>query len=133
MQSAISSIVDYVSDNSLSARFAIVLYGEWGSGKTFFCEGKLKDALKANGMNMCRVSLFGVKTIEDIQERLFASYFHLDNAIADAASGVLGRSLEAMIEKIGIKVDVKPETVLSFVDMKKTLVVFDDLERSLLI
>lgn len=132
MQSVISSIVDYVSDNSLSARFAIVLYGEWGSGKTFFCEGKLKDALKENDMNMCRVSLFGVKAIEDIQERLLASCFHLDNAKADAASGVLGRSLEAMFEKIGIKVDVKPETVLSFIDMKKTLVVFDDLERSLL-
>ena len=130
MQAVINDIVNYVKDDSLSAKFAIVLYGEWGSGKTFFCEGKLKDELKANGLSLCRVSLFGVKTIEDIQERLLASYFHLDNAKADVAGNALGRSLEAMLEKIGIKIDVKPETVLSFVDMKKTLVVFDDLERS---
>ena len=53
------SILGYMNDDN--AHYAISLYGEWGSGKTWFCDNRLKGLLKHNGFSLCRVSLFGWK------------------------------------------------------------------------
>lgn len=45
---------------------ALVLHGEWGSGKTYYCENDLKAALNDIGIKTCRVSLFGVSDYDEI-------------------------------------------------------------------
>lgn len=56
---------------------ALVLHGEWGSGKTYYCENDLKAALKDIGVKTCRVSLFGVSDYDEICNRVLASRLHI--------------------------------------------------------
>ena len=55
---------------------ALVLYGEWGTGKTYYCEHDPKAALDEIGIKICRVSLFGVSDYEEVFSRVMASVFH---------------------------------------------------------
>lgn len=56
---------------------ALVLHGEWGSGKTYYCENDLKAALNDIGVKTCRVSLFGVSDYDEICNRVLASRLHI--------------------------------------------------------
>lgn len=120
---------------------ALVLYGEWGSGKTYYCEHVLKAALDEIDIKTCRVSLFGVSDYDEIISRVLASVFHfcenpadrfdaafnvVKNNLLSAGSSLLSKKLA----ELGIQVSIKPDLLLSLIDMKKVLVVFDDCERS---
>lgn len=59
-------ILNYVKDDTASVQFAICLYGEWGSGKTYYCENVLAPELEKSGYSMLRVSMFGVGTSEEL-------------------------------------------------------------------
>lgn len=120
---------------------ALVLYGEWGTGKTYYCEHDLKAALDEIGIKICRVSLFGVSDYEEVFSRVMASVFHFcENSTdrLDAALNVLKKSVLAAgnsivskkLAKLGIQMSIKPDLLLTLIDMKKVLVIFDDCERS---
>ena len=120
---------------------ALVLYGEWGSGKTYYCEHDLEKGLKSSGIKICRVSLFGVSKYEDIFDRLMASRLHLAKDAKDGARAKVKLLTKSALEvaasvgssklsKLGVQVPVKSELLMSLVDMKRVLVVLDDCERS---
>lgn len=120
---------------------ALVLYGEWGTGKTYYCEHDLKAALDEIGIKICRVSLFGVSDYEEVFSRVMASVFHFcENSTdrLDAALNVLKKSVLAAgnsivskkLAKLRIQMSIKPDLLLTLIDMKKDLVIFDDCERS---
>ena len=120
---------------------ALVLYGEWGSGKTYYCENELKPALKEIGIKVCRVSLFGVSNYDEICNRVLASWFHFsENSTKriDAIKNVFkkgaidfSKSISSkQLAKIGIQVSIKPDLLLSLIGMNKVLVILDDCERS---
>ena len=68
----------YLSDQTYN--YALLVDGEWGCGKTFFANHKLRIAIdeheKAEETNRIikYVSLYGCKTIQDIYERIALSY-----------------------------------------------------------
>lgn len=120
---------------------ALVLYGEWGSGKTFYCENDLKAALKDIDVKTCRVSLFGVSDYDEALNRVIASSLPLSDKVARGAGVAIsalvkniikaGSSiLSEKIEDLGIQLTLKPDLLLPLLDMKKVLVIFDDCERS---
>ena len=120
---------------------ALVLYGEWGSGKTYYCENDLKAALNEIGVKICRVSLFGVSDYDEICNRVLASWFHFSekptNRICAAINVIkkgaldVGKSISSkQLARFGIQFSIKPDLLLSLIDMKKVLVIFDDCERS---
>ena len=120
---------------------ALVLHGEWGSGKTYYCEHDLKTALNDIDIKICRVSLFGVSDFDEICNRVLASWFHLSekpsNRICAAKNIIkkgaldIGKSLSSKeLARRGIQVSIKPDLLLSLLGMKKVLVVLDDCERS---
>lgn len=120
---------------------ALVLYGEWGSGKTFYCENNLKAALKDIDVKTCRVSLFGVSDYDEALNRVIASSLPLSDKVARGAGVAIsalvkniikaGSSiLSEKIEDLGIQLTLKPDLLLPLLDMKKVLVIFDDCERS---
>lgn len=67
---------------------ALVLHGEWGSGKTYYCEHNLKTALNEIGVRICRVSLFGVSDYDEIFNKLMASCFHFSDKPAKRSETV---------------------------------------------
>ena len=120
---------------------ALVLHGEWGSGKTYYCEHDLKDALNEIGVKICRVSLFGVSNYDEIFNRIMASWFHFSDKPtkrSEAVANVLkkcaleiSKSISSkQLAKLGIQVCIKPNLLLSLIDTKKVLVILDDCERS---
>ena len=120
---------------------ALVLHGEWGSGKTYYCENDLKAGLKDIGVKTCRVSLFGVSDYDEICNRVLASRLHIyDNAKdrVGTAMNVFKKSaieagtsvLSSKLADLGIQVSVNSDLMLSLIDMTKVLVILDDCERS---
>lgn len=120
---------------------ALVLHGEWGSGKTYYCENDLKAALNEIDVRIYRVSLFGVSNYDEIFNRIMASWFHFSDKPtkrSEAVTNVLkkcaleiSKSISSkQLAKLGIQVSIKPDLLLSLIDMKKVLVILDDCERS---
>lgn len=120
---------------------ALVLYGEWGSGKTYYCENDLKAALKDIDVKTCRVSLFGVSDYDEICKRVLASRLHIYENAKDRVGTAMNVFKKSAIEAgtsalsnkladLGIQVSVKSDLMLSLIDMTKVLVILDDCERS---
>lgn len=120
---------------------ALVLHGEWGSGKTYYCENDLKTALNKMDIKICRVSLFGVSNYEEALNRVIASCLPLSEkavgGICAAISAVVKNAIKAgssmlnnKIEDLGIQFSLKPDLLLPLLDTKNALVIFDDCERS---
>lgn len=120
---------------------ALVLHGEWGSGKTYYCENDLKIALNKMDIKICRVSLFGVSNYEEALNRVIASCLPLSEkavgGICAAISALVKNAIKAgssmlnnKIEDLGIQFSLKPDLLLPLLDTKNALVIFDDCERS---
>ena len=130
----------YMQCNSIALQ-ALVLHGDWGSGKTYYCENDLKAALKDIGVKTCRVSLFGVSDYDEICNRVLASRLHIYENAKDrvgTAMNVFKKStieagtsaLSSKLADLGIQVSVNSDLMLSLIDMTKVLVILDDCERS---
>lgn len=120
---------------------ALVLHGEWGSGKTYYCENDLKTALNKMDIKICRVSLFGVSNYEEALNRVIASCLPLSEkavgGICAAISALVKNAIKAgssmlnnKTEDLGIQFSLKPDLLLPLLDTKNALVIFDDCERS---
>lgn len=134
------AIKNYMQCDTIGLQ-AVVLHGEWGSGKTYYCENDLKPALNDIGIKVCRVSLFGVSDYDEIYNRVLASWFHLSenstkrfnaakNIFKKGAIDVSKAISSKQLAKFGIQVSIKPDLILSLIGMKKVLVILDDCERS---
>lgn len=136
----IEVIKDYMASDANSLQ-AMVLYGEWGSGKTHFCEHELKDVLEEIGVKICRASLFGVSDQEEIFNRVIASRAHLFESSAEGISAVTNLLKKGVLDvgssmisnklaEAGIHVSFKSDLLLPLINMKNVLIIFDDCERN---
>lgn len=128
-------------------RYAILIDGDWGSGKTYF----IKNQYIKGDKNKLYISLYGVKNKEEINSKIY--YSILGNVIKDNKHK---KAIEKAIEKAkkvskevgkfakpvtlsvknifnidltGLeKVDVS-SVISLFKDIKEYILVFDDLER----
>ena len=75
MEELIECICDYVRKPYTD--YAVMLNGEWGSGKTYFWNNKLRNRLEAiknkNGKNYKTIymSLYGINSLEEISKKIF--------------------------------------------------------------
>lgn len=74
MEELIESILDYIRSDYTD--YAIMLNGEWGSGKTYFWNNKIKnkiESMKLNGKNYTTIymSLYGISNLEEISKKIF--------------------------------------------------------------
>ena len=74
MEDLVESILDYVRADYTD--YAIMINGEWGSGKTYFWNNQIKnkiDSLRFNGKKYQTVymSLYGISNLEDISKKIF--------------------------------------------------------------
>ena len=74
MEELVDSILDYVRADYTD--YAIMLNGEWGSGKTYFWNHKIKnkiESLQFNGKKYTTIymSLYGISNLEDISKKIF--------------------------------------------------------------
>ncbi len=74
MDDLIESILDYVRSDYTD--YAIMINGEWGSGKTYFWNNQIKkkiESLKLNGKKFTTIymSLYGISNLEEISKKIF--------------------------------------------------------------
>jgi len=74
MEDLVESILDYV--RSEYTDYAIMINGEWGSGKTYFWNNKIRnriDNMQFNGKNYTTIymSLYGISNLEEISKKIF--------------------------------------------------------------
>ena len=74
MEELVDSILDYVKADYTD--YAIMINGEWGSGKTYFWNNKIRnkiDNLNVNGKKLSTIymSLYGISNLEDISKKIF--------------------------------------------------------------
>ena len=82
MEELVESILDYVRADYTD--YAIMINGEWGSGKTYFWNNKIRkkiDTMKLNGKQYTTIymSLYGISNLEDISKKIFIETTQLMN------------------------------------------------------
>lgn len=141
-------VLSYMKEPEETPRYAIALHGPWGSGKTHFCERRLRAELEKKEYAILRISLFGVTTIDDFYARALSATSRLKGVLAPRLMSTAGRGASTalnigkavteqflpqvgkFISDCGFQASIKPETVLSIIPMDKILVILDDIERS---
>ncbi len=74
MEDLVESILDYVRSDYTD--YAVMLNGEWGSGKTHFWNNKIRKKIESMQLNGKRyttiyMSLYGISNLEDISKKIF--------------------------------------------------------------
>jgi AAA+ ATPase superfamily predicted ATPase len=106
-----------------SPRFAVMLTGPWGIGKTFLVKKFIENELK-KGQKHVYVSLYGLTSPDEIDAALFRFIY----PILDSKFTAIGsRLLKTAMNYARINLEVKASDVLS--KFNAGLYVFDDLER----
>ncbi|MDB5155861.1 MAG: hypothetical protein JWR50_568 [Mucilaginibacter sp.] len=125
--------------------YAIMLTGSWGAGKTHYIKNTFLNNLADDRYKGIVISLFGVKTIDDIKEKIFMElhpffdnkYVKMSTSIfkaifksVDLTSALLTKGhLHAPLENATTAVKEISGYKTDFVDFERLLICFDDLER----
>jgi hypothetical protein len=136
MKKEISQIVEeYIT--SVNTDYAILINGEWGSGKTYFFKNSILreiEKLKApNGENhkVIYVSLNGLKNLDEIYHQIVAEKYGFGK------KAKIGYGIFKTLLKLGPKFvsDISPSDVAAnfdikdFLNLSSNILCFDDLER----
>ena len=74
MEDLVESILDYIRADYTD--YAIMINGEWGSGKTYFWNHKIRNKIETMQLNGKRyktiyMSLYGISNLEEISKKIF--------------------------------------------------------------
>ncbi len=147
----VKEIERYLQDNVYN--YAVLIDGEWGSGKTHFVKNELKTAIEKTEVGEDKrkvkyISLYGCKTIEDVQENIVWELAgdlkkarrnktkHDENTEETKEASMVLDSAVSSTKKIvgGLAKKFFPEeslfdVALDWIKSKSYVFVFDDLER----
>ena len=95
MEDLVESILDYIRSDYTD--YAIMLNGEWGSGKTYFWNNKIKpkiESMRLNGKRYTAIymSLYGISNLEEISKKIFIETTQL-----------MDKNLKKYMEASGVK------------------------------
>ncbi len=141
MEDLVESILDYVRSDYTD--YAIMINGEWGSGKTYFWNHKIKnriDGMQFNGRKYTTIymSLYGISNLEEISKKIFIETTQLmdknmkkylettgNHSIPEYAKTGLNMANLFGVTQNGDKVDYA-----KFFATDDKVLCFDDLERA---
>ena len=129
-------IAEYLKNSK--AEYAVMIDGEWGSGKTYFLTHSLMRIMETIDMGKDKrrkyayVSLYGAKSIDEVSKEIVFQCFgkkhkkkvETADAVMETASNILTASLGA------VNIDLsKIKETLAKIDINNWIICFDDLER----
>lgn len=139
MNEHIESFLNHYIDLAIAPEYAVLLTGEWGSGKTFFIKNFLES--KKDDKKIINISLFGLTKLEEINEQIFQQ---LHPVLSHKYMSIAGKLLKGAV-KLGTSIDLNGDgkgdvsininqlDLYSPDDKSKKneyIFVFDDLERT---
>ena len=141
MEELVESILDYIRSDYTD--YAIMINGEWGSGKTYFWNNKIRNRIEnmhINGKkyNTIYMSLYGISNLEEISKKIFIETTqlmdknlkkfmnnHNQTTIPEYAKTGLDMANFFGVTQNGKKVDYE-----EFFSTDDKVLCFDDLERA---
>lgn len=140
----VDAVISYVCDEN--AKYAILIDGAWGSGKTYLYENYLVDAIdsvevgKNERKQNVYISLYGVSSVNSLANQLITNYLiyvkgngnKLVKKGLKPLAGIIGVASSAFSFSIGpISTDLSNvfEKIEGSIDVKDMVICFDDLER----
>lgn len=148
MDNIVKSIIDYIKRENTN--YAVMIDGEWGSGKTYFWNNVLRDQIESTEVNgesfkTIYVSLYGIKSIEEISKKLFFELLSIRfSNVKDKYQRITKRIPEIGKTFLQIGIDIGKNIELPFIGKLEdlelgsekflsipndTVLCFDDLER----
>lgn len=130
-------LIDYVQNDKTNQ--AILIDGEWGSGKTYFILNEFIDCYKGlrEKKKLYYVSLYGVNNVGQIEsaiyEKMIEEYITKNvskSEYATKAAKLCQKAMPLVLQKFGIQSDNDFQEIAK--DLKPiadVVIVFDDLER----
>lgn len=134
-------ILNYIK-NDITGR-AIMLSGEWGSGKSYYIKNTLKPFIEEHCKHKCViVSLYGISNLSEISK---AIYIELRTIIksptseagntAKAVGKIIGKTiLNGLISRIGLDIGSIEEKdfqeIYESINLTDILIVLEDIERT---
>lgn len=127
-------IADYLQNDKTT--FAMMLSGEWGTGKSFYIKGELSKEIKNNGNELMVISLYGMSNLQELSQRICYERFHTSinavKAIKATAKTIINYSpLPSIIWK-GVEkaADIIKDQIDNSIDLTGILLVLEDVERT---
>ena len=140
----VQAVQAYIRNDN--AKYAILINGAWGSGKTFLYENYLVDAISEieAGKNKRKtniyISLYGISSVEALSKQLLTNYLlysttkgkKIVKKSMKSIAGILGVVSKAFSFSIGsVSADFSKmiRGISDLTEVKNMVVCFDDLER----
>lgn len=114
----------YYLSFSETPRFAVLLNGPWGIGKTHLVKKILNAHFDGWQDQWIYVSLYGVSNMDQLNEAVFAAIYP---SLSSWYARLFGLVSTSALKKFGVDFKASPKLFLS--SLKKKPYVFDDLER----
>ena len=136
-------ILNYL-ENDITNR-AIMLTGEWGSGKSYYVKNILKSFLesKEGGKHKCAIiSLYGFSDVSEISKAIYMEFRTILKETESEAGNtakivgkIVGKSIiNGLVSKIGFDIgsisDEDIQKVYNSIDLSNKLIVLEDIERT---
>ncbi|NIJ45544.1 hypothetical protein FHR24_002012 [Wenyingzhuangia heitensis] len=119
-----------------NTQYAILINGNWGSGKTFFWKNELSKVAENKKYKTIYISLNGIAEIQEIEKKLFQKIIPFiekkENKKLNNGLKIFGNSaniLAKFFTKSNFTDLFKGIGFLDFFDFSKYVICFDDLER----
>ena len=141
MDDLVESILDYVRADYTD--YAIMINGEWGSGKTYFWNHKIRnkiDSMQVNGKKLTTIymSLYGISNLEEISKKIFIETTQLMDKNLRKFMNSSGRTTIPEYAKTGLDMAnlfgvTQNGDRVNYADFFSTddkVLCFDDLERA---
>lgn len=141
MDDLVESILDYVRSDYTD--YAIMINGEWGSGKTYFWNNKIRnkiDSMQLNGKKLTTIymSLYGISNLEEISKKIFIETTQLMdknlrkfmNASGKTSIPEYAKTGLDMANLFGVTQNGDKVNYADFFSTEDKVLCFDDLERA---
>lgn len=135
MNKYIEPLLDYMN---AECDFAYLLDGRWGSGKTYFINHDLKDAMKEKGIRVIHTSLYGKTSINETESETVLKIL-FDSDIPGKIFSKVFKKIGEVNSNLSLAIDIFASAMQAFVPAVKKLdsshlkkdylFVFDDIER----
>ena len=129
---------EYLKDSIYN--YAILIDGDWGSGKSYFIKQNLIPEIEKDYFGdkvldkkeFIYISLYGVKSTEDISNQIYINLLNNKVRVGNTVKKVVSTGAKVfgdIIKLTGIDIKEYKSDMESFIDLNKYILVFDDLER----
>ncbi len=139
----ITEYLDYYI-KSKNPEHAVMINGAWGSGKTWFIKNYIdnyKQPVSEDEIKFIHVSLYGLKTTEDIDNEIFRQAFPVLSSKPMVIGKAVAKGFIRGFLKIDIDGDGKADSQIKLVEMEgafstkdlssdNLILIFDDAERT---